>query len=531
MRHSLVRKLSYLGVILALLVLTIPVRGWINVIRSDPQYRLSQEVLATPGDVDTTSSIAILVLGGFRGFAANLLWSQALDIQEYKKDWNKLESVVQSIIKLQPHFIRVWTFQSWNLAWNVAAEWDAVEDKYYWIKQGAKFAEQGTQVNGHSPYLRWSTGWIFFQKIGKADEAQLLRKLYREDHRPEIDAQGREIPPFNPEELDNYQKAYYWFSEAVAKCDELGIRPKQMAEHHFRSYPSHALKDFALAQEEEGVFGERIQGYWLEVYESWSELGEREIIYREGKKIQLEIPHKIFLTLRKTKPVRAMIETIQQKLAQDPEQPGDGEPGSLEEDFALLLSETDELLKEFGPRAIGILPQEANEVFENLRAAYQQLREMNSASLVDPSSQGDAMRSAFQEFAGYAIRLERLVDEELYWSDRYASNVNFRYWKDRALAESEWDTIYAREHFYKGIARYEQGDPETAKGHFEKGLELWKNVLDQQRFRRVRDDDFTAEHTAGIVRRYLTVLQQLDEKPPEPVPFEDYLKRVPPPDR
>lgn len=528
MRRNLVRKLTYMVLALVLFVLMFPTRERIERIRRDPEYRLSEETLASPTDVDTTGSIAILVLGGFRGVAANLLWSQALDIQKNKKDWNKLESVVQSIIKLQPHFVQVWTFQSWNLAWNVMAEWDAVEDKYYWIKRGIKFARRGTQVNEHSPYLRWWTGWAYFHRIGKSDEAVLFRRLYREDRHPEIDAQGREQPPFNAEGQDNYQSAHDWFTRAVEKCDELGEPPKKMGEVAFRSYPSHALTNFAASREQEGQFGEVIQRDWLTAYDSWRKFGEHEYRYADDKKVELEIPGEIYQVLYQTKAVWEKVQAIREKLARDPEEHTQGRPTGLKEDFRALFAETDQLLKDFGKPVTDILPDEAKQVTQDLRSSFDKLHEMDPMDLVNGGAAGDTMRTRLEEFADIAHRLERLADEEMYWSDRYASMINFRYWKERALAEAEPDTVAAREHFYKGLVSYREGDPEAAKAEFEAGLELWRKVLEQQRFAHVRSDEVTAEETVEIVRRYLSVLQQLDEPAPDPRPFEEYFRRLGP---
>ena len=56
-------------------------------------------------------------------------------------------ATVNLITKLQPHFLQIWTFQGWNLAYNVSVEWDAPDDKYEWIKQGIKFLRDGVAKN------------------------------------------------------------------------------------------------------------------------------------------------------------------------------------------------------------------------------------------------------------------------------------------------------------------------------------------------------------------------------------------------
>ena len=80
--------------------------------------------------------LKLALLGGARGVAANVLWNRALDLQKVH-DWDRLKLTVDQITKLQPHFLRVWSWQGWNLAYNVSVEWDAPEDKYEWIKQGS----------------------------------------------------------------------------------------------------------------------------------------------------------------------------------------------------------------------------------------------------------------------------------------------------------------------------------------------------------------------------------------------------------
>ena len=106
-------------------------------------YKLGETTL---GDVDPASATMNLVLLGMRGIAGSVLWMQA-DEQKRMKNWSELEQTVESIIKLQPRFLQVWKYQSWNLAFNVSAECDAVEDRFFWVKKGAKFLIRGTEQN------------------------------------------------------------------------------------------------------------------------------------------------------------------------------------------------------------------------------------------------------------------------------------------------------------------------------------------------------------------------------------------------
>ena len=105
---------------------------------------------AAIGQIDTGSfMMKLFLLGGFRGIVADILWLRA---EEHKKDhdWDRSKRTVELITKLQPHFLSIWTFQGWNLAYNVSVEWDAPEDKYTWIKEGIKFLQEG---RGQEPAL------------------------------------------------------------------------------------------------------------------------------------------------------------------------------------------------------------------------------------------------------------------------------------------------------------------------------------------------------------------------------------------
>ncbi|MDT9121899.1 hypothetical protein RSW84_31065, partial [Escherichia coli] len=72
--------------------------------------------------------LKLALLGGARGIAANVLWTRAEELKR-EQDWDRMKATVDLITKLQPHFLSVWTFQGWNLAYNVSVEWDAPEDK------------------------------------------------------------------------------------------------------------------------------------------------------------------------------------------------------------------------------------------------------------------------------------------------------------------------------------------------------------------------------------------------------------------
>jgi len=130
------------------------------------------------GEVELTGAALRLTLSGARGVAVCFLWKTATDKQK-KHEWNELELLVRSLIKLQPHFITPWLFQSWNLAYNVSVESDRIKDKYFWIARGIELLAEGERQNKNHPDLRFSMGFYNQHKIGLSDEANTFRCLYQ----------------------------------------------------------------------------------------------------------------------------------------------------------------------------------------------------------------------------------------------------------------------------------------------------------------------------------------------------------------
>src|SRR5262249_4279774 len=239
------RKLVYLGGIIALFVPIImlgapPEPGGKNVeaspggvlARMRTEKGLGESDL---GNVDPASSTMNLLLLGFRGIATSILWMDAQD-QQRNKDWAALRATTESIILLQPHFLKVWHFTGWNLAYNVSAEWDAVADRYYWVKEGIKFFKKGCNRNEKYAELFWYTGDTMGKKIGRSDEWVQFRRFYRSD--PDVARfKGRPDPDVNPAGIDNYKEARKWFILSNETVDRFGNEQHIMARYLARAYP------------------------------------------------------------------------------------------------------------------------------------------------------------------------------------------------------------------------------------------------------------------------------------------------------
>lgn len=242
------------------------------------QMRKQYELGATElGAVDPSSATMNLLLLGLRGPAANYLWIQHEKHKEMK-DWAQMEALTESIVRLQPHFIKVWKFHGHNLSYNVAAEWDQVADRFHWVKRGVKFQMRGQRINEKHPELYWDIGHVIGQKINKADEWRQYRTYFLRDPDAAVWADS-EIPgpdiEINPNGIDNNLVAHTWYTQAVEREDAAQYFRQQhiMAPVLFRSYPSRAKFDFALMRQKEGRFDEVTRAGWAEAYQEW--VGEK----------------------------------------------------------------------------------------------------------------------------------------------------------------------------------------------------------------------------------------------------------------
>ncbi len=264
------RKLAYL---VGIVVLSLPVIG-LGMPASDEENsggrlaHLRQEFdlgESTLGKVDPTSATMNLVLLGMRGVAVNLLRME-LDQQKDRKQWGQMRATTESVILLQPHYIQVWRYLGWNLAYNVSAEWDAVADRYFWVKEGAKFLMQGADRNKKDPEIYWETGRTLGQKIGRADEWKFFRKFFKVDPDEEQFSKGPDNK-LNPEGKDNYLAAKDWYEKANAAEEK--HEQHIMMQALFRSYPARSQLDFAEALQREGIFDEGARAAWDKAYHDW----------------------------------------------------------------------------------------------------------------------------------------------------------------------------------------------------------------------------------------------------------------------
>jgi len=124
----------------------------------------------------------------------------------------------------------------------------------------------------------------------------------------------------------------------------------------------------------------------------------------------------------------------------------------------------------------------------------------------------------------YPDRYKQLPENQLYWTMRWADQMNYRYWKERCQAEMTTNGVVARQLIYEATIAYKTGDFPKAAEKFKEGLTIWKSVMNDHP--NYRDDELNKRDTGQIVKRYVKTLKQLQMPVPDDLPFKDYLPLV-----
>jgi len=116
-----------------------------------------------------TLAFTTVVLGGFRGLIANVLWVRAMQMQEDGKFF-EMAQLGDWITKLQPYADHVWRVTAWNMSYNISVKFDGIETpevRWHWVKRGIELIrDQGLKYNPHSAHLYHELAWHFQHKVG-----------------------------------------------------------------------------------------------------------------------------------------------------------------------------------------------------------------------------------------------------------------------------------------------------------------------------------------------------------------------------
>ncbi len=125
-------------------------------------------------------AFATVAMGSFRGLIVDILWIRAERLKE-KGQFFDARQLAEWIVTLQPRFSRVWSFQAWNMAYNISVTIPASEpeQRWRWVKNGYELLrDKGIPLNPTDISLYRELALIFQHKIGGiTDDAHRYYKL------------------------------------------------------------------------------------------------------------------------------------------------------------------------------------------------------------------------------------------------------------------------------------------------------------------------------------------------------------------
>ncbi len=529
--RSFARRVAYLCGIALLFVpislISAPARsrtsGGGQLTKMRREYRLSQAQL---GKIDPASASMSLATLGMRGVAANLLWNSAI---HYKKteNWDAFMAALNQITKLQPNFVSVWQFQSWNVSYNVSVEFDDYRARYHWVKKGVDYLIEGIAYNEGEPILLSDAGWFFGHKLGRADEYRQFRRLFRDDHDFHDHLSESGVPvdeQLGPDQKpDNWLVANYWFRRSQRAVDR-GAQLTRLSSYYwvgdkavidkkktairgknplvFYSEAPKALIRFADAIEEDGYLDERGQFAWRKGERHWSgpsedpiAFGDREILSSWGIPIHLnDLEHR----------TRAADEA--------------------EAELERLVPESERIVREQKLAKLTKAERKVLDIPFGSRTEEQRTLgyELNYRLNVTPAERAlVADTDVRDEAILLAVRIEA-NREEARIIEKYRDVVNYEYWRQRCIAEQEDNTIAARKLLLEAESLFDDGDLQGAKEKFDAAWTRWGEVFDRYP---IMVDDVEGEVVLESVGRYQKLLGQLDNPfPPEDFPLMPLLR-------
>lgn len=433
MNHSFVRKIIYI-VIIAVLLIPLAMISRPEVVGQDEGgilSRMRRDKKLTQAEltkIDPASETMKLASLGLRGVAINLLWMQSIEHKK-EEDYDKLAATLKALAKIQPNFVKVWEYQAHNLAYNVSMEFDDYEYRYQWVKKGLDFLKDGVQYNVKDHRMTDLLGFMTGNKFGKSDEKKSFRRMFQKDdelHESVADMipqEAYDVDIFGP---DSWLLAYQWYDLSNRLVDDQG-NPKYKNDVMFYMFRPAQIRNRGLSLQTEQRTDDVIQEVWQYADTAWKDYGNREILNAYGVPFRMEESH------QRRQDIKQLRSDLDQMA-----------PGIREEIIAQItegvnLTAQEKMLLDMpADQRTDQQDREANAIIDLIQERDQYI----DAKIAEQAAEEERMT---------AIRLSNKIYELLQLEKAESKdnqNVNYDFWRARNEAESQDQTVLARQALY-----------------------------------------------------------------------------------
>jgi hypothetical protein len=122
---------------------------------------------AYSGQAPAALNFVMVGLGGFRGLVTEVLWFRVSRLQMEGR-YLELVQLANWITMLDPKASEGWTFNAWNLAYNISVMMNRPEDRLRWVLNGISLLrDEALRFNPRDAKLYRELAWMYQHKIGE----------------------------------------------------------------------------------------------------------------------------------------------------------------------------------------------------------------------------------------------------------------------------------------------------------------------------------------------------------------------------
>ena len=139
--------------------------------------RQSIEQELVPGGEEASDLLSV-VPGAVRAFMVNYYWIR-LENQKDEGRYYAAGQLANWICRLQPRFVGVWSFQAWNMAYNISVGTHTPRERWQWVFNGIRLLrDDAIPRNPRSILLYRELAWTFFHKMGGTSDS--MHMVYKQ---------------------------------------------------------------------------------------------------------------------------------------------------------------------------------------------------------------------------------------------------------------------------------------------------------------------------------------------------------------
>ncbi len=164
--------------LILILLLTLAAAGQSRRLGRIRRERMPEAYLGYSAETPPALNFVMAGLSGFRGIVSEILWLRVSRLQDEGR-FIELVQLADWITMLDPRAVEAWTYNAWNLAYNVSVMMIRPEDRLRWVKNGISILrDDGLRYNPRNAKILRELAWLYQSKIGMdLDAAHLTYKL------------------------------------------------------------------------------------------------------------------------------------------------------------------------------------------------------------------------------------------------------------------------------------------------------------------------------------------------------------------